>query len=83
MKERGWLMKRCLVGTFFRFDQIDEDTARAALDRKLIVDVLGLDPSLCDHNGPSRKTSKKTGGRTADTCQQAHSLSLYANWRNQ
>ncbi len=37
---------------FLPFDQIDEDPARAELDRRLIVDVLGLPESLCEPNGP-------------------------------
>ena len=34
------------------FDQIDEDEARARLDRALIVEVLGLPASLCEADGP-------------------------------
>ena len=37
---------------FLPFDQIDEDPARAELDRRLLVDVLGLDASLCAADGP-------------------------------
>ena len=37
---------------FLPFDQIDEDSARAELDRRLLVDVLGLSPSLCEPDGP-------------------------------
>ena len=37
---------------FLPFDQIDEDPARAELDRRLIIDVLGLDPGLCESGGP-------------------------------
>lgn len=37
---------------FLPFDQIDEDPARAELDRRLLVDVLGLPDSLCAKNGP-------------------------------
>ena len=37
---------------FLPFDQIDEDEARARLDRALLVDVLGLPASLCDAEGP-------------------------------
>ena len=37
---------------FLPFDQIDEDPARAELDRRLLVDVLGLSESLCAANGP-------------------------------
>ena len=37
---------------FLPFDQIDEDPARAELDRRLIVDVLGLPAQLCAPDGP-------------------------------
>ncbi len=37
---------------FLPFDQIDEDPARAELDRRLLVDVLRLSPSLCEPDGP-------------------------------
>ena len=37
---------------FLPFDQIDEDPARAELDRRLLLDVLGLPESLCAENGP-------------------------------
>ena len=37
---------------FLPFDQIDEDPARAELDRRLLIDVLGLPESLCAENGP-------------------------------
>ncbi len=37
---------------FLPFDQIDEDEARARLDRALLVDVLGLPESLCAAGGP-------------------------------
>ena len=37
---------------FLPFDQIDEDEARARLDRALLVDVLGLPESLCADGGP-------------------------------
>ena len=37
---------------FLPFDQIDEDPARAELDRRLLVDVLGLPETLCEPNGP-------------------------------
>ena len=36
---------------FLPFDQIDEDPARAELDRRLLVDVLGLPDSLCAEYG--------------------------------
>ncbi len=38
--------------SFLPFDQIDEDPARAELDRRLLVDVLGLPESLCAEHGP-------------------------------
>lgn len=37
---------------FLPFDQIDEDAARAELDHRLLVDVLGLPESLCEPDGP-------------------------------
>ena len=37
---------------FLPFDQIDEDPARAELDRRLLVDVLGLSATLCEPDGP-------------------------------
>ena len=37
---------------FLPFDQIDEDPARAELDRRLLVDVLGLPEDLCEDGGP-------------------------------
>lgn len=37
---------------FLPFDQIDEDPARAELDRRLIIDVLRLPGWLCDPDGP-------------------------------
>ena len=37
---------------FLPFDQIDEDPARAELDRRLLVDVLGLPETLCEPDGP-------------------------------
>ena len=44
---------------FLPFDQIDEDPARAELDRRLIVDVLGLDPGLCEVGGPVERLRRK------------------------
>ena len=41
------------------FDQIDEDPVRANLDRRLIVDVLGLSPDLCDAGGPMERLRAK------------------------
>lgn len=37
---------------FLPFDQIDEDPARIELDRRLLVDVLGLPDALCAEWGP-------------------------------
>jgi hypothetical protein len=37
---------------FLPFDQVDEDPARAELDRRLLVEVLGFDPALCVSGGP-------------------------------
>ena len=37
---------------FLPFDQIDEDPARAELDRRLLEDVLGLPQTLCEADGP-------------------------------
>ena len=37
---------------FLPFDQIDEDPARAKLDRAILVDVLGLPDSLLARDGP-------------------------------
>ena len=37
---------------FLPFDQIDEDPARAELDRRLIIDVLQLPEWLCELDGP-------------------------------
>lgn len=44
---------------FLPFDQIDEDMARAELDRTLIVDILGLDATLCAQNGPVDRLRRK------------------------
>ncbi len=44
---------------FLPFDQIDEDAGRADLDRRLLVDVLGLDPDLCEPNGPMELLRRK------------------------
>ena len=37
---------------FLPFAQLDDDPARAELDRALLVDVLGLDPSVAAEGGP-------------------------------
>lgn len=44
---------------FLLFDQLDEDEARAALDRRLLVTVLGLPQSLCEPNGPMERLRRK------------------------
>ena len=44
---------------FLPFDQVDEDEARAELDRRLIVDVLGLSQTLCDAGGPIERLRRK------------------------
>ena len=44
---------------FLPFDQIDEDDARAELDRALLVDVLGLPESLCADGGPLETLRRK------------------------
>jgi len=41
------------------FDQINEDPARAELDRRLLVDVLGLSPQLCAPGGPMERLRTK------------------------
>jgi hypothetical protein len=47
---------------FLPFDQIDDDPARAELDRRLIVDVLGLPSCLCDAGGPVDLLRQKIAG---------------------
>jgi hypothetical protein len=44
---------------FLPFDQLDEDEARADLDQRLLVTVLGLPESLCDHNGAMERLRRK------------------------
>lgn len=44
---------------FLPFDQINEDAARAELDRRLLVDVLGLSPDLCAAGGPMERLRAK------------------------
>jgi hypothetical protein len=44
---------------FLPFDQVDEDEARAELDRGLLVEVLGLDPSLCEPDGALERLRRK------------------------
>ena len=47
---------------FLPFDQIDEDEAREALDRFLLLDILDLPPELCDHSGPMDRLRTKIAG---------------------
>ena len=44
---------------FLPYDQIDEDPARAALDRRLLVEVLGLPEELCEAGGPMERLRAK------------------------
>ena len=44
---------------FLPFDQIDEDDARAELDRRLIIEVLGLPELLVDQGGPLELLRRK------------------------
>jgi hypothetical protein len=44
---------------FLPFDQLDEDEARADLDRRLLVHVLGLSETLCEPNGPMDRLRRK------------------------
>jgi hypothetical protein len=44
---------------FLPFDQVAEDEARAELDRSLLVEVLGLDPALCETGGPMERLRRK------------------------
>jgi len=41
------------------FDQIDEDEARAEIDRGLLVEVLGLNPAFCAAGGPIERLRRK------------------------
>ena len=47
---------------FLPFDQMDEDPVRAELDRRLLVDVLGLPESLCAEYGPIDLLRRKLVG---------------------
>lgn len=47
---------------FLPFDQVDEDPARAELDRSLLVDVLGLPSCICDAGGPMELLRQKLAG---------------------
>jgi len=44
---------------FLPFDQIDEDESRVELDQSLLVEVLGLDPALCEPGGPIERLRRK------------------------
>ena len=44
---------------FLPFDQLDEDEARADLDRRLLVSVLGLPGGLCEPNGAMERLRRK------------------------
>ena len=44
---------------FLPFDQIDEDPARAELDRRLLVEVLGLPEELCEPGGAMELLRRK------------------------
>ena len=44
---------------FMPFDQINEDPSRAELDRRLLVDVLGLPAELCAAGGPMERLRAK------------------------
>ncbi len=44
---------------FLPFDQLDEDEARAELDRRLLVAVLSLPESLCESDGPMDRLRRK------------------------
>ncbi len=46
------VFERLRGARFLPFDQIDEDPSREALDRALLVEVLGLPESLCASDGP-------------------------------
>jgi hypothetical protein len=48
-----------IKSAFLPFDQVDEDEARAELDRRLIVDVLGLESALCDAGGTMERLRTK------------------------
>jgi hypothetical protein len=41
------------------FDQVDEDPARADLDRRLLADVLELSPAICEVGGPMELLRRK------------------------
>ena len=57
---------------FLPFDQIDEDPARAELDRRLIIDVLHLPEVLCEPGGPIGPAKAQAGPGAADSRRQAN-----------
>ena len=61
---------------FLPFDQIDEDPARAELDRRLLVDVLQLPEMLSEPGGPHRLGKTQTGPGTANSWRQANARCL-------
>lgn len=44
---------------FLPFDQIDDDPARAEIDRRMLVDVLGFSSDLCCDGGPMSRLRAK------------------------
>jgi hypothetical protein len=44
---------------FLPFDQVDQDEARAELDRSLLVEVLGADSALCERGGAIERLRRK------------------------
>lgn len=44
---------------FLPLDQIDEDICRHELDHRLLIDVLGCPPDICDEGGPIDLIRKK------------------------
>ena len=57
--EAGEIFQALAEERFLPFDQIDEDPARAELDRRLVEDVLGLGPQLCAPGGPMERLRAK------------------------
>ena len=66
---------------FLPFDQIDEDGARATLDRVLVEDVLGLPSSVCDSGGPLERLRAKNRAGAARPFGQKDSYILYPHRR--
>ena len=58
--EQAQLVYNRLSGErFLPFDQIDEDEARAELDRSLLEEVLGLSTDICASSGPLQRLREK------------------------